>query len=44
MNRVKTLIALGRLCLIAWSCDFVEPMTATKTLPQKIKQPNDPVT
>jgi hypothetical protein len=44
MNRLTTCLALGALCLSASSCDFIDAMSATKTMPQKIDETNDQVT
>jgi hypothetical protein len=44
MSRLTTCLALGALCLSASSCDFIDAMSATKTMPQKIDETNDQVT
>jgi hypothetical protein len=44
MSRIAATLALGVLCLGASSCDFIEAMSATKTMPQKIDETNDQVT
>ncbi|MFL5812903.1 MAG: hypothetical protein ACJ763_04950 [Bdellovibrionia bacterium] len=44
MGRLTAGLALGILCLSASSCDFIDAMSATKTMPQKIDETNDQVT
>lgn len=44
MRRITTLLALTALCLSTTSCDFIDAMSATKTMPEKIDETNDQVT